>query len=144
MVAVELAFERDYEFAPVIVWDALVDPELISGWLPESMLGPITVLNDLRRMTLQTSTVGPLLFELTPLEGGNRGTSTRLSVRFDMEVEPVFATRVKADWLTNLDQLDDLLHGHPVDWANWERDHHDAWAQHLDDVVRGSAESGSA
>jgi uncharacterized protein YndB with AHSA1/START domain len=139
MGGTELAFEREYEFAPVIVWDALVDPDLLSGWLPESILGATTVLEPRQLLTLETTTVGTLRFELTEVAGGSRGTSTRLSLRLGVEVEPAFAARIKATWLTNLDQLDDLLHGHPVDWANWERDHHDAWTQHLDDVVRGSA-----
>ena len=27
-----------------------------------------------------------------------------------------------AAWRIRLDQLDELLRGHPVDWDNWERD----------------------
>jgi len=154
MGGLTLAFERDYEFAPVIVWDALLDADLVSGWLAEAAvdpvvggqynlhwvhrpgqpasLGRITVLQPLQRLHVDTTTVGLLRFELEEFEGGNRGTSTRLSLQVDVDVEPVFASRVRADWLTTLDQLDDLLHGHPVDWQHWDRDRHEAWSQYLE------------
>jgi len=157
---VELVFERDFEFAPVIVWDALVDGDLVSGWLAEAViepvvggeynlrwvnrvgqpasLGRITAMQPLERLHVDTTTVGLLRFELEQIEGGSRGTSTRLVLRVDVEVEPAFAARVKADWLTNLDQLDDLLRGHPVDWANWDRDRREAWAQHFDDSANSA------
>lgn len=156
----ELVFERDFEFAPVIVWDALVDGDLVSGWLAEAViepvvggeynlrwvnrvgqpasLGRITAMQPLERLHVDTTTVGLLRFELEQIEGGSRGTSTRLVLRVDVEVEPAFAARVKADWLTNLDQLDDLLRGHPVDWANWDRDRREAWAQHFDDSANSA------
>lgn len=150
----ELAFEREFAFAPVIVWDALVDPVLVCGWLADAVIEPevgggytlrwlnrlgqpesvgrITVLQPLERLYVDTATVGLLRFDLTEVEGGRRGTSTRLVLRVDVEVEEAFAARVRADWLTNLDQLDDLLHGHPVDWAHWDRDRHDSWTQHFE------------
>lgn len=160
MGSLDLVFERDFEFAPVIVWDALLDADLVSGWLAEAAvepdvggaynlrwvhrvgqpetLGRITVLQPLERLHVDTTTMGLLRFELEPVPGGARGTSTRLVLRVDVEVEPVFAARVKADWLTTLDQLDDLLRGHPVDWANWERDRQESWSQHLEDVAGGA------
>lgn len=149
-----LAFERGYEFAPVIVWDALLDSALVSGWLAEAViepvvggeynlrwvnrvgqpasLGRITALQPLERLHVDTTTVGLLRFELEETPGGSRGTSTRLILHVDVEVEAAFAPRVKADWLTALDQLDDLLHGHPVDWANWDRDRHESWTHHFE------------
>ena len=152
-----VAFERDFEFAPVIVWDALLDADLVSGWLAEAVIDPvaggeynlrwvhrvgqpeslgrITALQPLVRLHVDTTTMGLLRFELEEIEGGSRGTSTRLVLHVDVEVEPAFAARVKADWLTSLDQLDELLHGHPVDWAHWERDHHETWTQHRDDAA---------
>lgn len=151
-----LQFERDYEFAPVIVWDALTDETLVSGWLAEASItarvggnydlqwlnragtpgtaGSILALQPLRLLEIATPTIGRLRFELEPLTGGSRGTSTRLRVLITVDIEPVFATRVKADWLTNLDQLEDLLHGHPVDWANWDRDRHESWTVHFAEV----------
>ena len=160
MGGLQLAFERDFEFAPVIVWDALVDADLVSGWLAEAVIDPvvggeynlrwsnrvgqpeslgrITAMQPLERLHVDTITVGLLRFELEEIEGGGRGTSTRLVLRVDVEVEPAFAARVKADWMTSLDQLDDLLHGHPVDWPNWDRDRHEAWTQHLEDAANSA------
>jgi len=153
----ELVFTRDYEFAPVIVWDALLDSDLVSGWLAEAVISPvvggeynlrwssrvgqpeslgrITAMQRLDRLHVDTTTMGLIRFELDETPGGSRGTSTRLVVRVELDLEPVFAPRVTADWMTALDQLDELLHGHPVDWSNWDRDHHEAWAQHLDDAA---------
>ena len=158
MSSLGLEFERDYEFAPVIVWDALLDPDLVSGWLAEAVISPvvggeynlrwlgrvghpeslgrITVLQPLERLHVDTTTMGLLRFELQEVPGGNRGTSTRLALHVDLELEVVFMARVTADWMTALDQLDDLLRGHPVDWANWERDRHEVWAQHLDGAAK--------
>ncbi len=160
MSGLELVFERDFEFAPVIVWDALLDSDLVSGWLAEAVIDPvvggeynlrwvnrvgqpeslgrITALQPLERLHVDTTTVGLLRFELEEVPGGGRGTSTRLVLRVDVEVESAFAARVSADWLTNLDQLDDLLHGHPVDWAHWDRDRHEAWSQHLDEAANSA------
>lgn len=157
MGRVELAFARDYEFAPVIVWDALLDADLVSGWLAEAVISPvvggeynlrwlnrvgqpeslgrITAMQALDRLHVDTTTMGLIRFELDETAGGSRGTSTRLVVRVELEIEAAFAARVRADWMTALDQLDELLHGHPVDWANWERDHHDAWTRHLDEAA---------
>jgi uncharacterized protein YndB with AHSA1/START domain len=156
-----LRFEHDYEFPPVIVWDALIDADLVSGWLAEAEIAPevggefnlvwrhregspaspgrITVLQPLERLHVDTLDAGRLEFELTEFPGGNRGTSTRLRLTVEVEVEPVFAARLKADWLTALDQLQDLLHGHPVDWANWGRDMQETWSQHFDEVENSTA-----
>jgi len=147
---------RDLEFPRVIVWDALTDPDLIAGWLagadveaelggrydlmwlhrPETAVtaGQITGFLPVERLDILTSDAGAVSFVLEELEGGSRGTSTRLNLSIDIDVEPVFLARVKVDWLVYLDQLDELLHGHPVDWANWDRDRHDAWTRHLDEA----------
>lgn len=160
MGGLHLVFERDFEFALVIVWDALLDADLVSGWLAEAVvepevggaynlrwvhrvgqpetLGRITALHPLELLHVDTTTMGLLRFELAETAGGARGTGTRLVLAVDVEVEPVFAARVKADWLTTLDQLGDLLRGHPVDWANWERDRQESWSQHLEDAAEGA------
>lgn len=153
MTGLELHFEREFEFAPVIVWDALVDPVLVSGWLAEANIEPrvgglytlrwmtrpdqpisfgsITELRRPELLVLARENVGTLTFELTEIEGGGRGTSTRLRLTVSASIEPAFARRVSADWMTALDQLDDLLHGHPVNWATWEQDRQEAWTRHL-------------
>ncbi|MBX3098059.1 MAG: SRPBCC domain-containing protein [Salinibacterium sp.] len=157
----ELIFEREYDFAPVIVWDALLDSELVSGWLAEAAIEPvlggeynlrwvnrtalalsvgrITLLKPAELLQVETTSVGRWRFDLAEFEGGNRGTRTRVVLRVTSDVDPAFEARVKADWHTNLDQLDDLLHGHPVDWANWDRDRHEAWARHFDDAANSAS-----
>jgi len=153
-----LRFERDYEFSRVIVWDALIDADLVSGWLAEAVitpavggeytlrrlhqpeaLGRISQLHPLERLEVEAGPLGVITFELEELEGGSRGTSTRLRVSIALTIEPVFESRVKADWLTNLDQLEDLLRGHPVDWAHWDRDRHESWTVHLEEVENSTA-----
>ena len=37
---VGLEFEREFEFPPAIVFDALIDPELIAGWLGDADVEP--------------------------------------------------------------------------------------------------------
>jgi len=156
VTGIQLRFEREYEFSPTIVWAALVDADLVSGWLAEATvvpevggefnlqwshrvgqpttLGRVTVLHPLERLDVDTATMGRWQFDLREIPGGSRGTSTQLTLTVDVELEPVFAPRVRADWLTNLDQLEDLLRGHPVDWSHWDRDRHDSWTQHLGDA----------
>ena len=152
MAGAALELERDYEFAPAIVWDALVDSDLLSGWLAEASvkpevggeynlrfvhlpgqpraMGEITHLVHRSRLRVQT-TAGVWDFTLTERPGGNRGTSTRLHVALTLPADAPPTAALAADWLTNLDQLYELLHGHPVDWANWHRDWRDDWAGHL-------------
>lgn len=156
-----LVFERDFEFPPVIVWDALVDADLVSGWLADAVITPeaggeynltwqhrpgqpttfgrITLLQPLERLWVDTVDAGLLQFELEELPVGSRGTSTRLRLAVDSDVDPAFAPRVQADWLVSLDQLEELLRGHPVDWANWERDHQAAWSHYLGEGQNSTA-----
>lgn len=168
VTATRLVFEGDFEFDPEIVWDALTDSELLSGWLAEASVVPEIggefVLHRIHRADQPVShgrivalrhgqeiqivsTDGPpdaphparLEFHLEQLPIGSRGTSTRLTVTIDADIAPATESRVKANWLTNLDQLDDLLRGHPVDWSNWDRDRHVAWEAHLAEAEHSTA-----
>jgi uncharacterized protein YndB with AHSA1/START domain len=151
--------QGSYEFGPSIVWDALVDPELMAGWLAEAVVNPeiggayiLTGIPPLESMTfdgrivsierplrleVSSSSGAALDFTLVEVAGGNRGTSTRLGVHMMSPIEPPVASRMmaasrrRADWLICLDQLDDLLHGHPVDWQHWARDHGLDWARYF-------------
>ncbi len=138
-----LAFERDYEFPRVIVWDALIDPDLVSGWLAEASIlpalggqydlwwinregtpatsGRIVLFEPLRRLQVETKDAGRLLFTLGELAGGMRAASTRLRVEVQLTGDVVLDARATTDWLTNLEQLDELLRGHPVDWGDVDR-----------------------
>ena len=161
MTVPPLHLSRDLEFPRVIVWDALLEPDLVSGWLGEAQIVPevggeyniawvhhepvlrsygrITALQPLELLYVDTLTVGRWKFVLDELEGGSRGTSTRLDVVVELDIDEAFAGRMRADWLTNLDQLEDLLRGHPVDWAHWTRDRYDAWYAYLDGVDDSTA-----
>jgi uncharacterized protein YndB with AHSA1/START domain len=147
--------ERKIELPPSIVWDALVDPELVIGWLAGAAIDPrvggrydltwqrdgarrvgpgvITELREGRLLTVDAAQHGVLSFRLEDAAGGSRGTSTRLRLSVKLGADPLFAARARADWETRLDQLEDLLRGHPVDWANWVRDHGEDWNVYLEE-----------
>ncbi len=98
-----------------IVWDALLDPVLVEGWLhPAARL----VAGDVReriepatRATAVLETVlepfGRLRFELDERAGGTRGTSTVLRLQ-----------AAGPGWDDRIDSLENLLRGHPVDWGD--------------------------
>lgn len=150
----ELVFEREIELSPVIVWDALVDDQLVSGWLADARiepvdggrydlawlysteqpptLGAISCYEPLRRLVIGTDNRGRIEFFLDPIEGGSRGVSTRLRLTVAVELDTAFVARVRANWMISLDQLEEVLRGHPVDWANWDRDQIETWAGYRD------------
>jgi uncharacterized protein YndB with AHSA1/START domain len=154
--ATTLEFSRHLDLPPVIVWDALVDPALLEGWLAAADVDPqvggnydlrwlasstpatygrVAVIEPPRRLVVETEGEGRLEFRLAEAAGGTRGTSTALELTIALELEVPFARRLRANWLTALDQLEDLLRGHPVDWANWDRDHGETWRSHFREVV---------
>ena len=159
-----LHLRRRYEFAPSIVWDALVDAELVAGWLGDAVIEPELggaycvrgiapgpaigvegrIVGFDRRVHLGVVGSSGTTLDLTldEVAGGNRGSSTRLSLHIVSSVDAAFAARVKADWLISLDQLGDLLHGHPVDWQHWDRDYAATWSQHLEEAATGAAIEG--
>jgi hypothetical protein len=91
------------------------------------------------RLVVETSNAGILAFELGDRAGGTRGRSTGLRLTVTIGIDPAFSGRMRAYWLTDLDQLEDLLRGHPVDWKNWDRDRRDSWLQHLGEVGDSTA-----
>jgi len=153
----DLSFTRDYDLPVEIVWDALVDPDLMAGWLADATIdlrvggvfdltwsgptylqatrGEIVDVEAFEFLAITTSNIGDLSFSLEVLEGGTRGGATRLTVRIVTDVEPRFTPTIRAHWLTNLDQLEDLLRGHPVDWAHWERDRGAAWNRYFESAA---------
>jgi uncharacterized protein YndB with AHSA1/START domain len=149
----ELFFSRDYDLPAVIVWDALVDEVLVGGWLAPARVdatlggeyflewqnptglgasnGLITDLDPLKRLAVQTDNAGTLDFSLESIKGGSRGTFTALTVRVVVGTDRRLLASTRADWLSNLDQLEELLRGHPVDWSTWQEDRGEAWSQYL-------------
>jgi len=137
------AVERRIELPRVIVWDALVDDDLVPGWLhPVARLADDASLLEADEPRLLVSS-GPVLgavrISLAEAPGGPRGSSTDLRVELGAEIEPRFAPPWIAAWSTRIDQLEDLLRGHPVDWDTWERDRGGDYAEHL---ARARAASG--
>ena len=151
MPVADLIFQRTIDLPPVIVWDALVDPDLLVGWLGEvrmlateqatvrpdraarpvrafevrwpgssprqSTTATVSALQAPRLLRVETDNRGRIEFTLVSVAGGFRGLSTELELRVDPGIEPAFATTVRNEWQTSLDRLEQLLHGHPVDWV---------------------------
>lgn len=148
-----LVFEQRYDLPPGIVWDALVDADLVGGWLAEAeiepriggrydlrwfspiatgtTLGEIADLVESEVLIVELEHVGTVAFALTPVDGGTRGAATRLVVSITGPTEPRLADGVSAAWLTSLEQLEELLRGRPVDWSTWQLDHGAQWNAHL-------------
>ncbi|HEY1531395.1 MAG TPA: SRPBCC domain-containing protein [Galbitalea sp.] len=156
----ELVFSRGYDLPPAIVWDALVDEDLVEGWLAAARIDPrvgglywlgwqggatlaptngtITALVERRLLAIETDNIGTLEFRLVPVSGGTRGTSTELELTIRVDTEPRLLASTHAYWQSNFDQLESLLRGHPVDWSTWQRDRGDAWAAYLREASRAN------
>jgi uncharacterized protein YndB with AHSA1/START domain len=127
-----LRLEREFDLPREVVWEALVDPVLAEGWLhPEALLtDEVEELEYVEPASPQVTAVlevrseelGAVRIELDEVEGGTRGRSTLLRLRVSELGDPRFHPPAVAVWRVRLDQLDELLRGHPVDWDNWERD----------------------
>jgi uncharacterized protein YndB with AHSA1/START domain len=138
-----------YELPREIVWDALVDSDLISGWLAEADVEPriggrfdldwshlergfrtegeIVELIGLRTLVVDMSSFGRTTFTLDEVNGGPRGSSTLLTVDVHAIADPEFSGTVSATWRLSLEQLEHLLHGHPVNWSTWIEDVGEEW-----------------
>jgi len=149
-----LRFQHDYDHAPGVVWDALADSDLVSGWLAEADIEPrvggrydlawhapiglgstngeIAELIEPELLVVELDRVGTIRFELGEVVQRGEGSATRLSVVIDSAIETLLSDGLSATWLASLDQLTELLRGRPVDWSRWQADHGDAWSDHLD------------
>ena len=98
MPLLTIRLDRVVPFSPVIVWDALVDADLVAGWLGDARIEPvvggrydlawlgtpeitatsgkITRLEQPTSLVVVTDAHGTLDFSLTEVPGGPRGTST--------------------------------------------------------------------
>jgi len=145
----DLRFEREYDLPPAIVWDALTDEDLVEGWLAAAKINPrmggqywlnwqtgsslaptngvITVIQQSRRLRIETDNIGTLDFTLEAIPGGTRGDATVVELRLNVDTDRRLLASTVAHWETNFDQLEDLLRGHPVDWSTWQRDRGEAW-----------------
>jgi uncharacterized protein YndB with AHSA1/START domain len=137
--AAALVFERVIALPRAIVWDAVTDPDLVWGWLAEVRLradtprefellwpgpellpptrGSVTRLRAPSLVEVDTNNRGSIRIVLQSIEGGPRGSSTLVRVAVTLGIEPAFSHAAGEEWERNLDRLDALLHGHPIDWA---------------------------
>jgi len=123
---------RDLDLPPGIVWTALVDPDLLAGWLGDVTIGDdlrfvlrraggaevrgrIVALIEAERLELDTD-LGAVELRLEEHSGGLRGTWTALSVAAPASV----ATAER--WGAALDRLEELLHGRPTDRQSAQTD----------------------
>ncbi len=156
MSKTELLFSRSYDMPRSIVWDAIVDDELVAGWLAEARIDarvggeyvlewmtwerPLTTVGVIRALqprtflAVDTDNIGSFEFTLVPVPGGTRGESTDLRLAAVIDDQPALRSTIRAYWQTNLDQLESLLRGHPVDWTTWREDRGRAWAEYLRDA----------
>lgn len=159
----ELVVTRDYDLPCAIVWDALVDPILLDGWLARAevephrggavrfewyqpphrapFVGEVTEFTEPVRVRYSDHDRGSISIELAELDGGTRGTATRL-VLTATGLLPTVGASIESDlahWQSSLDQLEDLLRGHPVDWSSWQRDRSQAWNAYFDQAIRHHA-----
>lgn len=112
----ECRIERRIDLPRSIVWHALVEPTLVEGWLDpvERLLSGTEVLavSEPGELRLLSPEFGQVEFSLESLPGGTRNEQTRLIVTVASGEE-----QLQARWELRLDQLENLLRGHPVDWS---------------------------
>lgn len=147
-----LEFQVELGFAPSIVWDALVDDILVEGWLASAEIEPraggayrlnwqtgatlaptngvITVFDEPSKLVVDTDNIGRLEFTLASGARSVRNTLLRLRIEVDTDRRLLGTTR--AYWLSNFDQLAELLSGRPVNWNTWQRDRGEVWASYRD------------
>lgn len=148
-----LEFTRRIDLPAVIVWDAIVDPDLVEGWLAAPVIeareggrydlawqtggefppaaGVISVFEPPAHLVIETDTSGTIEFALVGVPGGSRGEATDLSVRLAVQTDRRMLASTIAHWRNNLDQLEDLLRGHPVDWDTWTAVRGPVWEGYL-------------
>lgn len=126
-----IRIEREVDLPRGIVWEALVDPVLVEGWLhPRERLVTGTTPVEFREpddpavpavLEVISPAFGDVRVVLNRLPGGTRGESTRL----ELTVADEWGRLADRDalWRLRLEQLGALLRGHPVDWSSWSERH---------------------
>jgi uncharacterized protein YndB with AHSA1/START domain len=156
-----LQLARLIDLPRVIVWDALVDPVLLSGWLGDADVdlreggrfrlhpgapdgrrptglrkGRIVAITppeglEIRSDVDAAGVASRLRFRLGDVPGGPRDRSTALTVTLSSTTPLAHPAETRATWLTHLDLLRELLHGRPVDWDRWAFDWEPVWQTNL-------------
>ena len=157
-----LRFERVYDLPREIVWDALVDSDLVSGWLAEADIEPrvggrfdldwshfesgfrtdgeILELVDLELLVFETNNFGRSSIALSDLPGGPRERSTLITIEVHALADQQFSGMIDATWRVSLEQLSRLLHGHPVDWTTWSDETRPEWEALVAEATRRNQE----
>jgi len=124
-----LRIDRVVDLPRVIVWDALIDPVLVEGWLhPTLRLVGGEPAVELRErvdpepgrdavLRVRGEQLGELRLGLAERAGGTRGSSTVVTIEVQLP-DPRFGGALRETWQTRLDQLENLLRGHPVRWQS--------------------------
>ena len=126
-----IRLERDIDLPRTIVWEALVDPVLVEGWLhPSERLVSGTTPVEFREpdaasepavLEVISPAFGDVRIVLDRVDGGTRGEGTHV----ELTVSDEWGRRSErqALWALRLEQLAELVRGHPVDWADWPTRH---------------------
>jgi uncharacterized protein YndB with AHSA1/START domain len=132
--APHFSYTRVIDMPVSIVWIALMEPDLVSGWLAEAQIEPrvggrfdldwdpstsigrtsgrIDRLDTERLLVVDLAQLGRLSFSLQQIESGTRGTSTQLTVTLWSQPSQYPLAALAHRYLADFAQLDDLLHGH--------------------------------
>ncbi|CAQ01934.1 SRPBCC family protein [Clavibacter sepedonicus] len=156
----EFVFRRLIDLPPLIVWDAVSDADMLSGWLAEASMdaadggefwfewmtvpdrgfasasgGVITRFEEGRAIDFtflhEDEVSARFLLRLHEVPGGPRDRQTEIVVTVSGFIPTGVATMLKASWRLHLDLLEDLVHGSPVDWATCEVEHGATWRRYL-------------
>ncbi|MBM7024702.1 SRPBCC domain-containing protein [Clavibacter zhangzhiyongii] len=153
-------FRRLIDLPALIVWDAVSDADMVSGWLAEASIEPeeggefwfewmsapdlslatasggiITRFDEGRCIEYTFVHEGEVTarfhLSLEEVPGGPRDRQTDLVVTVSGVLPAGIANVLKASWRLHLDLLEDLVHGRPVDWSTCEAEHGATWRRYL-------------
>ncbi|WP_445442276.1 SRPBCC family protein [Clavibacter sp. km1a] len=156
----EFVFRRLIDLPALIVWDAVSDPDMVSGWLAEASIdqeeggdfwfewmtvpdrslasasgGLVTRFEEGRAIDYTFLHEGEVTarfrLRLQEVPGGPRDRQTELGVTVSGVLPAGIANVLKASWRLHLDLLEDLVHGRPVDWTTCEAEHGATWRGYL-------------
>jgi uncharacterized protein YndB with AHSA1/START domain len=156
----EFVFRRLVDLPALIVWDAVSDPDMVSGWLAEATIeqeeggefwfewmtvpdrslasaagGVVTRFEEGRAVEFTFLDEGEVTarfhLRLEEIPGGPRDRQTELVVTVSGLLPAGIANVLKASWRLHLDLLQDLVHGRPVDWSTCEAEHGATWRRYL-------------
>ena len=141
----EFTVTREYDLPPAVVWDALIDPALLEGWLGAgssdaeaggtfvldwldphhhgaAVAGEIVLLEPQSQLLIRAMEYS-LAMLIDELPSGTRGSSTRLTLSLRLPADRYSERERIAHWRAHLEALEDLLRGHPVVWERWDVDY---------------------